>query len=143
MRRPSRDCAGAQGRGEGGRREWALSARSAGRGPRPIRNSVVGVPPYSAPDACALSQEHLATRPQYLPVLWSGTSLGRIDARSRGTAFARWLVELGEPGSLLPSLQSSERESAPQRSPDEAAARTAGLQSPHQPAHHAIDGAVG
>ena len=73
-----------------------------------LKKKLSGIPPHSSPDARSLSQEHLAARPQYLPVLRRGAVLRRTHAGPRGPALPRRLFHLGEPGGLLPSVQSQE-----------------------------------
>ena len=78
----------------------------------PVSDPPAGIPPHPAPDAGALSKEHSAARPQYLPILLACAGLRRTHARPRDSALARRLIHLGEPGGLLPSLQ------PPQGQPD-------------------------
>ncbi len=69
--------------------------------------------------------------------------LRRVDSRPRDSALARRIVHLGEPGRLLPHVQPAQGKSISAGSGNEADARAAGLQPPHQPPHHATDGPLG
>ncbi len=139
---PARHHAGAQGRRHDGRGQRPSPARCAHRHPCAVGDSPAGVPPHSAPDARAVAQEHPAARPQHLPILRQDSGRRRVDARPRHSALARRRVHLGEPGGLLPQLQSQEGKHAAARVQHASHSRAACLQSAHQPPHHAADGTL-
>ena len=57
----------------------------------------------------ALSRKNILLRDRNsLPVLQCGADGGRVDAGPCHSAFARWAFDVGEPGRLLPQLQSAE-----------------------------------
>ncbi len=58
------------------RRKWTLPARRPCRYACAISDSTAGVSPDPSPIARAVTEEHPAARPQYLPVLQHYTSFG-------------------------------------------------------------------
>ena len=117
----------------------AAALRAAGA----VSHSAAGISPDPAPDTRSLAQEHSSARPEYLPVLRGSVVVGdltldHVMPRSRGGA-STWenLV------ACLPHLQPPQGKPNAPRSRYEADARTACLQPPHQPSHHAADGKVG
>ena len=109
--------------------------------PCAVGDSPAGVPPHSAPDACAVAQEHPAARPQHLPILRE--VLPRANSRSTTSSRAR--AEARPPGRTswpAATLQSQEGKQLPTRQ-HALEPRAASVQPAHQPPHHAPDGTFG
>src|SRR6185312_2669052 len=104
-----------------------------------LRDPPAGIPPHPAPDPRLVAQKHSAARPQYLPVLRDPAVFGRVDPGPCCSAFARRVVNLGEPRCLLPSLQPAKGKSSFDGNGHEVAEGAAPVYAAHQQAYHADD----
>ena len=103
--------AGAEGRRTNRRGTGSGVARGADECRDAERDSAAGIPQDSAPDAGAFAEEYFAARSELVPVLRRGADCRRTHAGSCDSAVAGRRVDLGEPGCLLPRLQSAQGQS--------------------------------